>query len=361
MISLFNDNLIVNKIEDINKIENIPTFTDYINNPELVEISAIDLHPDMFKFLLKKNKEFYNYIMNKYFFYVSHSLDRFCPLNITNEEYKKALSRMYKQPQNASDMELETASLYWKRKVIAYIVKSDFGTNVKVNLNGVSFSEESYEYYDFEDNQDWLENRYRENEDEKPIELRTRSFDISLWKIIYRFLIKSIKHRLVMIFQLDSFVFELYDILQYSLRDNGNITKEMSDSLESMYNKIAKITSGDAVDKDGKPKDKYMYDLLNWINEGNNDYTLYANGDTLSDYIATYHKIINKLNDYPEKGILKSYLKTIHYTKDKFEKHFIEDDIDDILREQIEKLNAKKIKISTDDISYYYVDDETEI
>ena len=237
-----------------------------------------------------------NYILNKYFFYKDHSLDRLHCFNITETEYENAINSLFKKPEDPANLKLETASTYWKKKIFAIIIAEDLGIQPKrIDMSEYTHNPDYYEMYDFDDNMKYLEDRFREEEHELPAYTeRTCVIDNKLIDELYDCCIMLIKNRVAMIFDVYAILCALDDIRKYTEGFSTNCLKYQMDILYSCKAKIEKLAN----DKE----------TIAWIKSGHNDYTLYGTDNiTLPDYISSYHKIVCKLNDifrWPFKSLL---------------------------------------------------------
>ena len=327
------------------------TFKDYLSSKLPIEkIDITELSDTMFTGD--------NYILNKYFFYRDHSLDRLHCFNITEEEYANAINSLVKKPTNETDLKLESASLYWKKKIFAIIIAEDLGLNPRrIDMSEYIHNPEYYEMYDFDDNRRYLEDKFREEEHEVPTYTdRTCVVDKTLLKELHETCILLIKNRLAMIFDVYSVLISIDDIRKYTDGFNTNCLKYQMDTLYSHKARIQKILA----DKE----------TVAWIKSGNNDYTLYANGDTLEMYISEYHKIICKLNDIygeytrEEFDILADYIDLVikNPIDEHISRYFAVQDIDDYLMSHIDLINSRKIKIDkVDDEGNVDIDNSDEL
>ena len=302
-----------------------------------------------------------NYILNKYFVFRDHSVDRLHCFNISNEEYSNAINSLFKKPENPVDLELDTASSYWKKKIFAIIIAEDLGLNPKrIDMSEYIHNPDYYEMYDFDDNMRYLEDKFREEEHELPTYTdRTCVVDLDLIDDLYDFCIRAVKERIAMIFDIYSILLAIEDIRKYTDGYSTNSLKYQMDILRSHKSRIQKIIN----DKE----------TLDWLKAGNNDDTLYANGKTTKMYIAEYHKIICKLNDvygdydvldldlddyecvvnnladYKNEpyAILINYIHNVIYNDidSHISRFFAFPDIDNYLMRYIQGLNNKRIKL----------------
>lgn len=252
-----------------------------------------------------------NMLLNKYFIFKDHSLDRFHMPEVEDEEYLN-IAKTIKLADN--NLNQETASKYSKEKVYAEIVRRDFKipNNFKISFTGYCYSDDYYECYDYQDNVIWLEDKFRETEDDYPSIIRVSSIDTEIWDKLYKYCVKAIKNRLAMILEIPGIIHQLYDVLEYTEGFSINCTSEMSRSLYARYSNFVKLI--------------HNKELVNWVKEGNNDYTLYGKSvECFTDYIESYHKMLYKLSN----GNVEYYKDIIHNDIDLLENFIFEDELSD--------------------------------
>lgn len=329
--------LLICSNDEIREVNKGVKFEEAFDNNFMTTIKLDELTDTMFE-----GNEF---ILKKYFWYRTHSLDRVTFDNVTAEEYRdmvKKLKRVLKDPEN---LELETASLYYKRKVFALILQKDLGTYANIDASGYIDNPDYFEFYDWNDTIDYVENKYREEENKLPAYTpRTAIPNIALINELRNTCMCLVKHRLAMIFDVKSIYYAINDFIEYTDGLNTNCLQEQNATLKYHKDRIEELI-----------KDK---ELKAWIKAGNNDFTLYANGDTLKDYIEEYHSLICLMNDAPYD--YEAFDETFDELVD-FMETFIANPIDDHLTEficlpdisnyilgYVDKLNKSHISMSSD-------------
>jgi hypothetical protein len=308
--------LIICSNDEIREVNKGAKFEEAFENNFMTTIALDELTDSMF--------EGNDFILKKYFWYRTHPLDRVTFDNVTDEEYAdmvKKLKRVTKDPEN---LKLETASLYYKRKVFALILQKDLGTYANIDASGYIDNPDYFEFYDWDDTLDYVENKYREEENKIPeyiprtavpeiyeikTHIRTMDKPSKNLEIITRrqrmlntdekftkqknefrnqligMCMMLVKNRLAMIFDVKSVYHTINDVIEYTDGLSTNCLQEQNNALRYQYNRLLEMAN-DA-------------ELKAWIKAGNNDFTLYANGDTLRLYIEEYHSLICLMNDTP--------------------------------------------------------------
>lgn len=246
-------------------------------------------------------------VLNKYFRFDNHSLDRFHLPDLTEDEYETEIAS-YRNVKH-KNQKLKTASDYFKRKVQMNIVLRDLGIEGysldycktckkqpadRLSLKGYRGSPELFEFPSWEDNMYWLrEEKYLQDmfdPDNKYPSMKElyidsdpyRSTDyIEIFTKCWKLVKDLVKRRIVMITGADSLIFSLCNLIKKTDGLQGGASKGQIASLEKYYKEIKLITDNKEVSE--------------WVLKGNNDYTLYVlngNSSTLMDYVETYQKIL---------------------------------------------------------------------
>lgn len=136
---------------------------------------------------------------------------------------------------------------------------------------------------------------------------KTSVVDKALFDELYKFCIKSIKLRLVMILGIEQMISELVNIEQYTYGFTENCTEFQAKSLRKMKKDlIAKLLN------------KSLKEFI----KTNNDITVFANSDlNRTDYIKTYQTILRKFSDIRDTSL--EYMRDIIDNKN----DFLEDEI----------------------------------
>ena len=291
---------------------------EIINNLAIGDIEFVDLTPSMFK----GN----NYILNKYFHYKDHSLDRPYLPELTKEEYENYVKTWGFK--NEANRKYETATDYFKNMVKKQLVAKDLGIKnyKKLSFKGYKGNPENFEFSNYADNQRWLfEEKYIEDmfDPDRNLELnldrKNSPYIIGDYKNeineAWQFLTLCIRGRLVMLLNLENLIFTINNFI----KNTDGLTSNCSNSqIEQLTNPIKNALK--------MLKDK---ELNAWIKQGNNDMTLYGiNGDenTRKDYIETYQKILRAMLNIKPNESLEYFKDVFHYTnkyypnlKDKYE------------------------------------------
>lgn len=277
-------------------------------------IYVVDLDPRMFL----DNYE----ILNKYFRFKDHALDRFHIPELTEEMYDKYICSFYNV--KSHNLKLDTASDYYKRKVILKMISEDLGiSEYDLSLKEYLWEDKYYECTDWDDNIRYLEDLFREeSKDRNDItakELyisseccRKCNVDMELWNELYTICVEAIQLRIAMIFEIPGILSNLVNILEYTDGFSNFATQSQVNSLYAIKERLLKMFQSK--------------ELIAWIKEGNNDYTLYAEGNTRNDYISTYRNMLKKLEGLrpSDDSAIVYYKDIIHNDIDKLEKEILE-------------------------------------
>lgn len=302
-----------NKKKEENNMKN-----KIINNLAIGDIEFIDLTPSMFK----GN----TYVLNKYFHYKDHSLDRPYLPELDKETYENHVKNW--SLKNEANRKYETATDYFKTMVKKQIVAKDLGIEnyKRLSFKGYKGDSENFEFSNYADNQRWLfEEKYIEDmfdpdrNQKLNLDRKNSPYIIGDYKDelneAWQFLTLCIRGRLVMLLNLENLVFTINNFI----KNTEGLTQNCSDA------QIAQLTN--PIKNALKMlKDK---ELNAWIRQGNNDMTLYViNGDenTRKDYVETYQKILRAMLNIKPNESLEYFKDVFHYTnkyypdlKDKYE------------------------------------------
>lgn len=174
-------------------------------------------------------------------------------------------------------------------------VRADFH-NKKLYKDGNMLKSKTAEYYTgnkFYLNLDADDDSFRNGDDDSrklsgydvyvAQEVRSSTIDKDLFEELYRFCIKTIKRRLVMLLDTEKIINELINIINYTDGFSNNCTAIQSSALvNSKKNLLKKIS------------DKSVKEFI----KSNNDYTVFGTDElTRNDYIETYQRVLRKLTD----------------------------------------------------------------
>ena len=367
--------LVICSDDEIREVNKGVKFEEAFENNFMTTIELDELTDTMF--------EGNDFILKKYFWYRTHPLDRVTFYNVTDEEYADMVKKLKRVPKDPENLKLETASLYYKRKVFALILQKDLGTYANIDASGYIENPDYFEFYDWDDTREYLENKFREEENEMPAYIsrtalpeiyqiktciRTMPMHSKNVKTIARYecmlkhdekytketnefrnqLIEMcmmlVKNRLAMIFDIKSVYYAINDIIEYTDGLNTNCLQEQNNTLRYHYNRIIELANNE--------------EIKAWIKAGNNDFTLYGNGDTLRLYIEEYHNIICMINSVPYdyKAFDDIFNELVEYVEtfiaNDIDKHLTEficlPDISNYLLGLIDELNKKHISMSSD-------------
>lgn len=238
----------------------------------------------------------------------SHDLERFhFPEEIFKEYYTALYNSMKWKIYSSKNQNYDTASSYTKMKVRAQFVKQCFieagilNENAEISFKGYTSNPDMYQFKYYSDNLEYVEyDKFREtggglydlgtNELEL---LKPNLVPISRELATLRTLILgAIKYRLLMILDLTGAVFLIKEL--------SNQDKVYKNQLESVNYYIKKI-------------ENYFLDneFSNWLDKGNNDYTLYVKKNKKNNnaveyvrrqtelaYIEAYHNALGALFGY---------------------------------------------------------------
>ena len=329
--------LVICSDEEIREVNKGVKFEEAFENNFMTTIELDELTDTMF--------EGNDFILKKYFWYRTHPLDRVTFYNVTDEEYADMVKKLKRVPKDPENLKLETASLYYKRKVFALILQKDLGTYANIDASGYIENPDYFEFYDWDDTREYLENKFREEENEMPAYVsRTALPDIDLINELRNTCIYLVQHRLAMIFDVRSIYYAINNIIEYTDGLNTNCLQEQNATLKYHKDRIQELANNEEVKA--------------WIKAGNNDFTLYANGDTLRLYIEEYHNIICMINSVPYdyKAFDDIFNELVEYVEtfiaNDIDKHLTEficlPDVSNYLLGLIDELNKKHISMNSD-------------
>lgn len=329
--------LVICSDEEIREVNKGVKFEEAFENNFMTTIELDELTDTMF--------EGNDFILKKYFWYRTHPLDRVTFYNVTDEEYADMVKKLKRVPKDPENLKLKTASLYYKRKVFALILQKDLGTYANIDASGYIENPDYFEFYDWDDTREYLENKFREEENEMPAYVsRTALPDIDLINELRNTCIYLVQHRLAMIFDVRSIYYAINDIIEYTDGLNTNCLQEQNATLKYHKDRIQELANNEEVKA--------------WIKAGNNDFTLYGNGDTLRMYIEEYHNIICMINSVPYdyKAFDDIFNELVEYVEtfiaNDIDKHLTEficlPDVSNYLLGLIDELNKKHISMNSD-------------
>jgi len=238
----------------------------------------------------------------------SHDLERFhFPEEVFKDYYTALYNSMKWRIYSSKNQNYETASSYTKMKVRAQFVKQCFveagilNENAEISFKGYTSNPDMYQFKYYSDNLEYVEyDKFRESGgglydlDTEELELlKPNLVPISNELSTLRTLILgAIKYRLLMILDLTGAVFLIKDL--------SNQETVYKNQLESVNYYIKKI-------------EDYFLDneFSNWLDKGNNDYTLYVKKNKKNNnaveyvrrqtelaYIEAYHNALGALFGY---------------------------------------------------------------
>jgi hypothetical protein len=340
--------LIICSNDEIREVNKGAKFEEAFENSFMTTIELDELTDSMF--------EGNDFILKKYFWYRTHPLDRVTFDNVTDKEYADMVKKLKRVPKDPENLKLETASMYYKRKVFALILQKDLGTYANIDASGYIDNPDYFEFYDWDDTIDYVENKYREEENKLPAYTpRTALPDIDLINELRGICMYLVQHRLAMIFDVKSIYYAINDIIEYTDGLSTNCLQEQNAVLHYHKERILELIGNDDPAKGIKRNNK---EVKAWIKAGNNDFTLYANGDTLKDYIEEYHSLVCLMNAAPYDYLafdetfneLVDYVET--FIANPIDAHLTEficlPDISNYILGLIDELNRKHISMSSD-------------
>ncbi len=180
-------------------------------------------------------------------------------------------------------------------------VRADFH-NKKLYKDGNMLKSKTAEYYTgnkFYLNLDADDDSFRNGDDDSrklsgydvyvAQEVRSSTVDKDLFEELYRFCIKTIKRRLVMLLDTEKVINELINIINYTDGFSNNCTAIQSSALvNSKKNLLKKISN------------RSVKDFI----KSNNDYTVFGTDElTRNDYIETYQRVLRKLTDIRDSNL----------------------------------------------------------
>lgn len=180
-------------------------------------------------------------------------------------------------------------------------VRADFH-NKKLYKDGNMLKAKTAEYYTgnkFYLNLDADDDSFRNGDDDSrklsgydvyvAQEVRSSTVDKDLFEELYRFCIKTIKRRLVMLLDTEKIINELINIINYTDGFSNNCTAIQSSALvNSKKNLLKKISN------------RSVKDFI----KSNNDYTVFGTDElTRNDYIGTYQRVLRKLTDIRDSNL----------------------------------------------------------
>ena len=289
---------------DIMEIKQKPyTSLEVINDLEQgYYVNFIDLLPDAYK----GN----NYVLDTYFRFNGRTLDRPHKPELTKEQYELFVSTWnIKEPEN---YKFETASNYFKNLVNKMIIANDLGIKnyKRLSFKGYKSNPENFEFYGYWENQHWLDQekylhdmfdpdkKTLSNEERTKIEQYQQEYMPNTFddvKIAYNLAVYLIRARLIMLLNAEGLIHSVNAYFK-------SPTYNKASSIRNQVNNIWKLL-----------KNK---EIMKYIAEGNNDFTLYGiNGDasTKADYIDTYKSQLRAVIDAKPNDSLDFVKELFHY------------------------------------------------
>lgn len=264
-------------------------------------------------------------ILDRYFRYNNKHLTRFHIPGLTPVEYaveikRYAITSGKKIAEN--NMHLETATSYYKNKMCMERVSRDLSRFFKkLDFSNYIWNDDYYEYDNLYISADYAESKYMENEESlydktaKDNYIREcssqKAIDLELFYELYTFCVTAVRMRKVMLYaKVEQCLSMLKAVLEYTDGLNINTSSNMMQALASYKQFFTDLLT----DKD----------TAEWLS-AHSDIDIYANGDTLTDYISTYVSCIRKLtainSEAPE--TLKFVQGLIHNENDMYELQII--------------------------------------
>lgn len=203
----------------------------------------------------------------------SHDLDYFhFPEDMFQDIYSDLVPMLTWRRLDDKTMNYETASSYAKNKVRIFYLESVFKqrgiipNNVSISMSGYEWNPDYYEFKNYYDSREWAEyDKFRETGGGL-YDLGTQDLELLKPNLSNNFkeledlrslVINALRSRTVMILELAGAAYMIKDI-----DSRESIYKSDVEAVISMLNSVNK-----------KLEDK---ELLTWLSEGNNDYTLYV-------------------------------------------------------------------------------------
>ena len=189
--------------------------------------------------------------------------------------YESEIAGFKKQPKDKNNLKFETASSYYKRKVLQNVLNKDFGTYV--NMAGYEYKPELCRYNNFWSHFVYDEDNFRDAED-KVIVSKQMCLDYELFEELHKVLFKAVRKNLVMLLNLENTIYVLNSIRE-TIVNTGFCTETQLNTMHKIKNDLTKVLESQEV------KD--------WLETGVNDYIVFGTDETTkSDYIRTYQKVL---------------------------------------------------------------------
>lgn len=247
------------------------------------KINVCELKPEDYK----NNAQ----IIERYFRVDNRHLDRIHIPQLTAVEYASELSRYDINSISEQNRKFETATDYFKKKMAISRLARDLGTSVnKLDISTYSWNEDYYVYHDLWFSIMYSENKFMENNDERPdshtnyvkLDGHQKTLDMQLFDELYNLCVSAIKNRKAMLLcKIEQCLSTLLAVIEQTNGFSMNTSVSMLESLKSYKRFFEDLT------KDEKTKRFIKY---------NSDINVYGLDDnTACDYRDTYVSLIRKL------------------------------------------------------------------
>lgn len=254
-----------------------------------------------------------DFILNKYFVNnKGYFTKMFHMPRLTKEVYEDVVKTMKKVSEE--NMHFETASQYFKEKVMTYIVAKDFKVNPKkVSFKGYEWKEDYYQACDPVIAAYYAEDAFREpSEDLRNLTLRDIyikhckdvSFPVELVNSLYKFCVKMIRNRLAILLDIEN----CFSFLNRIIKKTEQVTEYEVATLQNYYNRFVETLKDKEVSKfikEDKHSDLDIFDKY--------------------DIISTYQRLLRTLSDIRE-GTLEYCRDFIHNDQCPYEDLIIAND-----------------------------------
>ena len=257
-------------------------FAEFLESLEEKEIVLVDLRPSDF---IGKPE-----VLNKYFVNSQGYFSKQFHIPVlTKELYENLVCGMTNVPE--TNRVFETASDYYKRKALAYMISRDLGCRPKdIVFKDYVWNEDMYKYTDELYTYTYMEDDFRDEEDTERNATTWKlyisdnssvSLPMEVFDSLYRFCTKIIRKRLAIFFEIESCWNTLHSIIKSTEGFTKNPTEYQVKALHAFYNHFIKLASDSEVIEFTKEYcDINIYDK--------------------NDYIATYQRLARTFSGIKE-------------------------------------------------------------
>lgn len=230
-------------------------------------------------------------ILERYFKVDNRHLNRIHIPQLTPEEYAQEIQRYGVNNVSLQNRKFDTATDYYKRKMAVERLARDLDISVKkLDISTYCWNEDYYVYHCLWDSVNWSENKFMENNTERPdsytnyikTDTHQKTLDMELFDELYTFCVKAIRNRKAMLLcKVEQCLSALMNIIEQTNGFSMNTSTTLLDSLKNYKVFFESFKENE--------------DVKNFI-KFNSDINIYGlDQATEADYIDTYVSMIRKL------------------------------------------------------------------